>query len=1446
MSSSTGQTKPSLPLVRPFFGSMFCLLWLFLACSEPSTSLHSRGAPLERACDPGDGCKIDEQCYAKGESKAVDDCWVCDPAQSVDAWSPAPPGSPCEAFFCLVEQTCDGAGQCAGGRTRDCSFDFGGCAEGLCDEALNTCVPGAKLPNSTPCDDQQRCTTDDRCLNGYCQGQAVDCSAWGDGRCVEGVCNAESGSCESTQLPDGSDCSDDDLCTTDESCVAGSCVGIARVCDDLESCTSDSCDSLLGCVYTALPDATPCTAAACSNDGRLLSPASLCQSARCIAQPPVDCGLLGDGQCAVGFCDASKLSCEVVFRSAGYPCDDQDACTRDDACLDGNCSGIPRLCDDGNVCTLDSCERESGCLFEERADGSPCGAPSCTEDRMARRDAPSCVAGVCQLPEETPCTSLEEDDCHVSFCNPELALCELLTLPDGSSCDDQDPCSSNESCQSGLCVAATQDCDDQNPCTADDCEPTLGCVHTPLADDTPCANSTCSGDGTALLSTALCVSGLCAEAEESSCLPYICANSVCLSACDSDADCVLGWCNAQRQCSSVNRPPVAVAGDEQYVNVGDVVVLNGARSFDPDADPIAFEWRQVSGVSVSLSQANGPVVDFVAVSSQEPLLFELEVSDGDLRRSDRTRVLLGTENLRPTALISGATQAAPGSTIMLSGTDSFDPEQQSLSFSWSIQSGTPAPTLIGADSSSCALSFPSAVALGQRYQLRLLVSDGIVNSLPAVHELELVAQLAPPIIVRPSEAERVGDLRPSFSGTAAGAEGGSVAVFGLGGALLCHAAVSIIGAWDCRSEVELSTGEALVYAVATDREGSTSSESLPRRFIIDTAVPVTPIIYTPAPDAVLPEGEVIVTGVGAGGGQLHIRLAGPDAIPICSTLANSAGDFVCVLGNFQDGIYVIEALALDAFGTPSAPSLQRRFFVDADGDADNDQLPDAVELRYAFNPLDPNDGALDADADSLSNAQEVLAGTNPRDADSDDDGICDGVEVAWNEDSDGDLAINALDPDSDNDGILDATELGLSQACGIFSDRSRRLFVPDRDPSSRSSMVKSDTDGDGVRDGAEDPNHNGSLELGEFDPNDPSTDPDAAAFRDSDADGVTDIEEKRLGTDPLDADSDDDGVFDGFEANWSVDGDGDGLIAALDPDSDNDGLADGTERSITFASAATDIGRGRFIPDQEPSQGTCMVLADSDRDFIRDGLEDPNGNGAVDGNELDPRVRDDLSSHPSLLDSDGDALSDLEEQYRWGVLAGLHLDADADDDGVLDGAEPNWWDDHDQDGLANLLDHDSDDDCSFDGTERGLLSPHPHTLLAAAHFVPDADPASTTLMLNVDTDRDGVPEREEDSNCNGRVERHLGESDPNDPDDPFVECRSDADCAGGVCLGRRCVSVEPPVELEELLDPLEQPPVLYGSGCECQLRGFRRVPLSVLLLSMVLGLYCWRRGRSAR
>ena len=111
------------------------------------------------------------------------------------------------------------------------------------------------------------------------------------------------------------------------------------------------------------------------------------------------------------------------------------------------------------------------------------------------------------------------------------------------------------------------------------------------------------------------------------------------------------------------------------------------------------------------------------------------------------------------------------------------------------------------------------------------------------------------------------------------------------------------------------------------------------------------------------------------------------------------------------------------------------------------------------------------------------------DADTDDDGIKDGDE---DKNHNGIVDAGETDPcnaDTDGDGIQDGTELGVTPPVpdpdgeeGSLLGTDTTKFQPDMDPATNTDPLNADTDGDGVKDGDEDTNHNGRVDAGETDP----------------------------------------------------------------------------------------------------------------------------------------------------------------------------------------------------------------------------------------------------------------------------------------------------------------------------------------------------------------------------
>lgn len=206
--------------------------------------------------------------------------------------------------------------------------------------------------------------------------------------------------------------------------------------------------------------------------------------------------------------------------------------------------------------------------------------------------------------------------------------------------------------------------------------------------------------------------------------------------------------------------------------------------------------------------------------------------------------------------------------------------------------------------------------------------------------------------------------------------------------------------------------------------------------------------------------------------------------------------------------------------------------------------------------------------------------------------------------------------------------------------------------------------------------------------------------RDSDSDGLSDDEERVLGTDPANPDSDGDGLLDGFEqrngfnpqmgGEAPLDPDADGLgnlaeqSAGTDPgnaDSDSDGLSDGDEMTVFGTNPLrTDSDRdGLDDGDEVNNISSDPLNSDTDGDGLIDGLEvnlygsspiivDSDGDGLNDGVEIDFNL-DPTNPGDAAADFDNDGLTNAEEI----ALGTSHTVADTDGDGLTDGEEVNIY-----------------------------------------------------------------------------------------------------------------------------------------------------------------------------
>jgi len=146
--------------------------------------------------------------------------------------------------------------------------------------------------------------------------------------------------------------------------------------------------------------------------------------------------------CAGGICSNSPIN-------EGQSCDDGDACTASESCQSGLCTGGTAVAcpPPSNTCQTASCDPAQGCVTQTKADGDSCNdGKYCTV-------GDSCNAAVCQGTARD--CSATAPLCNSGACNETQNNCVYSSLPNGTTCDDSDPCTQDESCASGSCTPPT-------------------------------------------------------------------------------------------------------------------------------------------------------------------------------------------------------------------------------------------------------------------------------------------------------------------------------------------------------------------------------------------------------------------------------------------------------------------------------------------------------------------------------------------------------------------------------------------------------------------------------------------------------------------------------------------------------------------------------------------------------------------------------------------------------------------------------------------------------------------------------------------------------------------------------------------------------------------------------------------------------------------------------
>jgi hypothetical protein len=553
-----------------------CAALALAACSQPpgnsgKADTGTAGPPDASAAAGADagGCGascaqdqvcVKDQCLPKtctAESCGAEEVCVngaCVAKSCVSVQCPA--GQRCAAGNCYKEScgtpVCDAFSACIENACKDYR-----CYQVTCPTS-QICYHGSCYPTScgaTACPAGQVCVKD-QCVEKACAAITCDVGF----RCSAGACS----DCLPGYYPQGAQClpikQQGEACSVAVACASGFCVdGVC--CDGACAAACHACNGATPgtCAPAAAGDADPlCAAYRCQADGTCAStcagPADCqagfsCVAPDCVAKKAkgedcaagvecasgncvdlVCCDTLCDGACdtchqtgAVGTCSNAPLgsvgapACGIYLCSGAAPdcptaCTSSAGCAATHYCQVDAC--VPRL-DDGEVCTL---------------------AEQCKNSH--------CVGGTCC---DTACT----DSCHGCAVTDHLGACWIAA---NDSCDDQDPCTFDDVCQTdGTCAGW------DNTCSSDACV-ARACNGTGTCDETPLTGATCGGTGTC--QSGLCVGdGVCSGAETGLTSPMEC--------CDQSTPCDQSRMNLGAQfCWSVAGVRMWRLPSDTFVNCG--------------------------------------------------------------------------------------------------------------------------------------------------------------------------------------------------------------------------------------------------------------------------------------------------------------------------------------------------------------------------------------------------------------------------------------------------------------------------------------------------------------------------------------------------------------------------------------------------------------------------------------------------------------------------------------------------------------------------------------------------------------------------------------------------------------------------------------------------------------------------------------------------------------
>jgi hypothetical protein len=176
-----------------------------------------------------------------------------------------------------------------------------------------------------------------------------------------------------------------------------------------------------------------------------------------------------------------------------------------------------------------------------------------------------------------------------------------------------------------------------------------------------------------------------------------------------------------------NRPPVAIAGPDQVVELGGIAILDGSSSSDPDGDPIAYGWRDATGFPVG----GAPTLSLTLPLGTHDFTLTVDDARGE-SASDSVRVVV-IDTVAPTIDVTSpqGVTLQQGTPLVISWTASDSGGIASFDVLFSVNGGAsfdPVPGCSGLDGSARTCTWTTPGPPTQQARVRVLGRDASGNT----------------------------------------------------------------------------------------------------------------------------------------------------------------------------------------------------------------------------------------------------------------------------------------------------------------------------------------------------------------------------------------------------------------------------------------------------------------------------------------------------------------------------------------------------------------------------------------------------------------------------------------------------------------------------------------------------------------------------------------------